>query len=87
MRGGNVTGQARDHRHTDAIIVVECAFGDQTVLTEVVPVIAGEDDQGILSETECIEVINDLPDVLVHAADHAVIAGDVLRQFVAIVQM
>ena len=87
MRGGNMTGQARDHGHADTIIVVECAFGDQTVLAEIVAVIAGEDDQGVLSETEFIEVIYDLPDGFVHAADHPVVTSDVLRQFVAIMQM
>ncbi len=57
---------------------MEGAFGLEAVLAEEVSVVGGEHDEGVVGDAERLELVEDGADVLVHAADHAVVDGDVL---------
>ena len=87
LPGRDLPGQASDHRNADAVVIMEGAFGGQTVLAKVMSVVASEDDQRIFRQAAFIEMVDDLADVFVHAADHAVIAGDVFGQLIMVVQV
>jgi len=63
---------AQDHRHANHVLVVKGALGDQSVLAEELPVVAGKNYQGVLRQAQFLQTIEDESDVLVHAADHAV---------------
>ena len=83
----HLTGMAHDERDLYHIFVVERSLGDKPMVSVEVSVIRGENDDGILGESQRIEFVQDRADVFVHEADHAVVGGDIFCQLLAVVQV
>lgn len=66
---------------------MEGALGDEAVLADEVTVIGGKDHQGIGGEPSLIESVKDAPYMVIHEADHAVVAGDIPPEFPFVVQV
>jgi hypothetical protein len=54
---------------------MECTLGDQTVLAQVMTVVGGEDNQGILGDPQAFEAVENPAHFSINQADHAVITG------------
>ena len=68
-------GGGNDERHAGAALE-ETLFLPETVVAEVVAVVAGENDHGVLREAEAVEGVDDAAELRVHEGDGAVISLD-----------
>ena len=72
---GLLSGHADDQRH-GCRFISEADLGPEVVFAEVVTVVAGEDDDGVVIESCFVECIEDLADHGVHVGDRGVVACD-----------
>ena len=67
-------GAGDDERTADAVLIL-VLFAEKTVAAERKPLVAGEDDDGVVDGRQCGE---DTAELRVDIGDHRVIEGDLL---------
>ena len=70
-----VEARHRDDQGHPGHFLMEVALLPEGVLPEVVAVVAGEDNGGLLAQAEAVELTEDAPDLLVHEGYRGVIGG------------
>jgi len=71
--GRYFAGVSHQERHSDGGVVEKAAFGEQTVVPEHIAMVADEHNEGVLSQSLLVEVVEDLSHFLVKKCYRSII--------------
>ncbi len=83
----NLTRPAHEERQSQEILVVERALVEETVLAKEMAVVGAEHDDRVVGDPQPVQRVQDLADLVVHEAGHAVVDRHVLAELVLVDEM
>src|SRR5690606_19300935 len=83
----NLTRPAHEERQSQEVLVVERALVEETVLAKEMAVVGAEHDDRVVGDPQPVQRVQDLANLVVHEAGHAIVDRHVLAELVLVDEM